>query len=96
MEYNRTIDIILLLAPVVILWVLTLLAYVKMRRRYMKAMAKNMEICSKQIDSAGKDNIGSVTIDKPEDDMMIDYKRLRANDERIVQFMDMFRLKDFG
>ena len=95
MEYNRTVDIFCLLAPIVILWVLTLLAYVKMRKRYVMVMNKYMEMNSKKIDIAGKDNKTSVTIDKLEDDMIIDYKRLKVNDERIVQFMDMFRLKDF-
>lgn len=95
MDYNRLLDIISLLAPVVIMWMISLVAYVKMRRRYMKVMDKYVELLSKQAGGSNtNDNAGDNKIEKLDDDMVFDYKRCKVNDERIMTIMDMLRIKE--
>ena len=50
MTIDRWIDIASMILPFVILWQITLIAYVKMRCRYMRAMKKYIQLAgSKEI-----------------------------------------------
>lgn len=84
MEYYRIIDIITLIGPFVIMWVITFVAYLRMKDRFTRLLHKYERLtCAIKKGKCKGADFGH------------GYRNYRACNEKLLKLMDAFRLKDF-